>query len=252
MTTTPKQFNEVMDRLEKVRETKAVTMQGGRRYTQVVDRMEQFRRVFGDEYGLSTEIIYNGMATGESVLVKATIKDREGRAVATGHAEEIRSGRGVNFTSAVENAETSAIGRALAVLGFSGGEFFASANEVDAVERKEEAKKAPRTATKPAAAPSAPPEEETPLREPGDETTTNLDIRPSSGDWSEIERAQWDTTARSMIMIIEKATPSIKALVETHTKNLPVLEAMEVHAPANHDKVMAAFTARKEQLKKKD
>jgi len=55
-----------------------------------------------------------------------------------------------------------------------------------------------------------------------------------------------------MIMIIEKATPSIKALVETHTKNLPVLEAMEVHAPANHDKVMAAFTARKEQLKKKD
>jgi len=41
----------------------------------------------------------------------------------------------VNTTSALENAETSAIGRALASLGLAGGEY-ASANEMDAVQRK--------------------------------------------------------------------------------------------------------------------
>jgi hypothetical protein len=43
----------------------------------------------------------------------------------------------VNTTSALENAETSAIGRCLASLGLSGGEY-ASANEMDAVARKKE------------------------------------------------------------------------------------------------------------------
>ena len=53
-------------------------------------------------------------------------------------AEEIRGQGLVNTTSALENAETSAIGRALASLGLAGGEY-ASANELDAVERKTQA-----------------------------------------------------------------------------------------------------------------
>tara|TARA_R110002126_G_scaffold183113_1_gene331679 strand:- start:938 stop:1390 length:453 start_codon:yes stop_codon:yes gene_type:complete len=44
----------------------------------------------------------------------------------------------VNTTSALENAETSAIGRALSSLGLAGGEY-ASANEMDAVIRKTDA-----------------------------------------------------------------------------------------------------------------
>jgi len=55
-------------------------------------------------------------------------------------AEEIRGQGMVNTTSALENAETSAIGRALASLGLAGGEY-ASANELDAVERKTQAMK---------------------------------------------------------------------------------------------------------------
>jgi hypothetical protein len=43
----------------------------------------------------------------------------------------------VNQTSAIENAETSAIGRALAALGLHGGEY-ASANEIDIAEAKRE------------------------------------------------------------------------------------------------------------------
>ena len=53
-------------------------------------------------------------------------------------AEEIRGQGLVNTTSALENAETSAIGRALASLGLAGGEY-ASANEMDAVVRKTDA-----------------------------------------------------------------------------------------------------------------
>jgi hypothetical protein len=50
-------------------------------------------------------------------------------------AEEIRGQGHVNTTSAVENAETSAVGRALASLGLAGGEY-ASSNELEAVPRK--------------------------------------------------------------------------------------------------------------------
>ena len=61
--------------------------------------------------------------------MKATISDEQGRVRATGHAEEVRASSQINKTSALENAETSAIGRALAALGYAGTEF-ASADEV--------------------------------------------------------------------------------------------------------------------------
>jgi hypothetical protein len=57
--------------------------------------------------------------------------------VATGYAEEIKSDRGVNATSFVENCETSAIGRAIAncPLQGSGGAPRPSRNEMQKVER---------------------------------------------------------------------------------------------------------------------
>ena len=45
------------------------------------------------------------------------------RPISTGIAEEIRGSSNVNRTSAIENGETSAIGRALANLGLAGGEY---------------------------------------------------------------------------------------------------------------------------------
>jgi len=71
------------------------------------------------------------------VVVKAIVTNKDGITVGSGMAEEIRGQGHVNTTSALENAETSAIGRALASLGLSGGEY-ASANEMDAVPRKAE------------------------------------------------------------------------------------------------------------------
>ena len=109
--------------------------QGGKFYTQVVHRMEAFRRIHGTDFGIDTQILVND---GEKVVVKAIITDKDNRTVGVGMAEEIRGQGLVNTTSALENAETSAIGRALASLGLAGGEY-ASANEMDAVVRKTDA-----------------------------------------------------------------------------------------------------------------
>jgi len=53
------------------------------------------------------------------VVARLYRADVDQLAFATGHAEEVVSDRGVNSTSALENAETSAIGRALASAGLS-------------------------------------------------------------------------------------------------------------------------------------
>lgn len=98
----------------------------GKQYKTVAARVNDFREQFGPSYGLLTEIVY---ADEQVVRMKALIISPEGSIVATGHAEEYRDSSKINKTSALENAETSAIGRALAAFGLGGTEF-ASADEV--------------------------------------------------------------------------------------------------------------------------
>lgn len=128
-------MNKILDAMALVSElnkTHGVKQRGGKMYTQVVHRMEAFRTVFGTEFGLDTKVLVDD---GERVVVKAVITNA-GYCIGSGHAEELRGQGHVNTTSALENAETSAIGRALASIGLSGGEF-ASANEMEAVPRKQ-------------------------------------------------------------------------------------------------------------------
>lgn len=100
----------------------------GKWYTQVATRVEMFRRHFGTAFGIETEIVES--YDFNIVRVRAKINGPSG-VIATGLAEEDRRIGKINATSALENAETSAIGRALAALGLMGGEY-ASVNEMEA------------------------------------------------------------------------------------------------------------------------
>ena len=128
-------LREAMNEINDVNKTHGVTQRGNKKYTEVFIRVEIFRKAFGTDLGIKTEIILND---GKFVIVKATIENKDGHVIGSGLAEEVRGSSNVNKTSAVENCETSAIGRALASLGLHGGTY-ASLNEIDGVERKKEA-----------------------------------------------------------------------------------------------------------------
>ena len=97
----------------------------GKDYQTVALRVQKFREKYPN-WSLMSEMLARD---SESVVVKSIIADETGRVIATGLAEEYRGSSKINSTSALENAETSAHGRALAALGLAGSEF-ASANEV--------------------------------------------------------------------------------------------------------------------------
>ena len=97
----------------------------GKEYQTVAYRVGKFREKFPD-YRLITEVLHRDEAC---VVMLARIADQNGNVLATGHSEEYRNDGNINKTSALENSETSAIGRALAALGIGGTEF-ASADEV--------------------------------------------------------------------------------------------------------------------------
>jgi len=129
-------FKECMQRVSELHDTHGIPQRGGKVYTQVVHRMQALREHYGLELGVDTQLILDD---GQRVVMKAVITDNEGNILGSGFAEEIRGQGNVNKTSAIENCETSAVGRALASIGLSGGEY-ASMNEMDGVSRKTEAK----------------------------------------------------------------------------------------------------------------
>jgi len=99
----------------------------GKEYKTVAKRVQEFRESSTSRFWtINTDVV---KIDDDQVLIKASIINDEGRIIATGHGHELRTASQINKTSYVENAETSAIGRALASLGLGGTEF-ASANEV--------------------------------------------------------------------------------------------------------------------------
>ena len=98
----------------------------GKDYKTVAKRVDEFRSEHKTDFAIITSIVDRDENT---VVMKAEIIDKDGRTIATGYAEEHRTASQINKTSALENCETSAIGRALANFGLGGGEY-ASADEV--------------------------------------------------------------------------------------------------------------------------
>ena len=117
----------------------------GKQYKTVALRVSEFREGYkiDDGWGIETQCY---SVDAQTVIMRAIITDPQGRVVATGYAEEERSQRGINSTSALENCETSAIGRALSAAGFAGDDSYASADEIAQAISKQ-AQQGPREAT---------------------------------------------------------------------------------------------------------
>ena len=96
-------------------------------YATVALRIGIFRRNLGTSAAISTSIVFQD---DKKVIVKAEVFI-DGNLISTGLAEELRAASRINRTSALENAETSAVGRALAMLGLT-NDRIASAEEVSA------------------------------------------------------------------------------------------------------------------------
>lgn len=111
-------------------------------YKTVALRVTEFRsdHSIDDGWAIQASIV---SIDEERIVMQAWVVSPTGITVGRGHAEEVRGSSRVNDTSALENCETSAIGRALASCGW-GGEEYCSADElVNALVQQAEVKKKP-------------------------------------------------------------------------------------------------------------
>lgn len=97
-------------------------------YVQVNERIEKFYEKY-PEGSIQTELIHN--ENGQVIFKAFAYRDREDSKPAIGHAMEKEGSSYINKTSHVENCETSAVGRALAMLGFEIKKSIASKEEVE-------------------------------------------------------------------------------------------------------------------------
>ena len=105
----------------------------GKEYATVALRVAIARRVLGTALDVVTKIV---SIDKDTVVMQADIFI-DGKHVSTGHAEEKRTASRINQTSALENAETSAVGRSLAFCSFI-SDGIASAEEVStAIEQQD-------------------------------------------------------------------------------------------------------------------
>lgn len=106
----------------------------GKNYAMVPERVTAFRKLFPEGF-ITTEILEND---GTTVLMKTTVgyyRDGARVVLASGMAQEVRGKGMVNGTSHIENCETSAVGRALGMigLGINGGGICSAEELVNAI-----------------------------------------------------------------------------------------------------------------------
>lgn len=112
----------------------------GKEYAEVNQRVLAFWELF-PEGRIRTEVLED---TGTRCTVVASVfrSPEEEWPAATGTAYEERKGSSINSTSYLENCETSAVGRALGMLGIGATEALASAEEVAGAMAQQEATRA--------------------------------------------------------------------------------------------------------------
>ena len=125
-------------------------------YVPVAERIEKFYEKY-PEGRICTHIVEHDSESG-FILMRAEVfrSSDDAQPTATGHAFEVRGESYVNKTSYVENAETSSVGRALALLGFEVKRGIASREEVEKAARMQAGDGAASAAAAPAASAPAP------------------------------------------------------------------------------------------------
>ena len=111
--------------IERVNKEMLTTDIKGKDYVEVNQRIKAFRKLY-PEGTIETEIL---KLEGTICVIKATIKDKD-LILGTGIAYENEGSTFINKTSYIENCETSAVGRALGMLGLGIDTSVASAEEV--------------------------------------------------------------------------------------------------------------------------
>lgn len=133
------------EQIQQANQTLKGTDVKGKLYIEVNQRIKAFRMCFPNGT-ITTEIIAmeNGIVT-----MQTTVKDEDGKVIATGLAQEKESSSYINKTSYIENCETSAVGRALGMCGFGIDTSVASAEEVqNAIENQQPKQEAKQEAPK--------------------------------------------------------------------------------------------------------
>ncbi len=114
------------EELQDANEILASTDIKGKDYIMVNQRIKAFRMLFPNG-AIETEIV--SLDDGIAVM-KATAKDETGAVLGVGHAYEKEDDNFINKTSYIENCETSAVGRALGMVGIGIDTSVASAEEM--------------------------------------------------------------------------------------------------------------------------
>ena len=125
------------EELQKANEQIKTTDIKGKNYAEVNQRIKVFRMLYPTgSIETNLESLIDGVC-----IIKATVKDDNGKILGTGYAYENEGSTFINKTSYIENCETSAVGRALGMCGIGIDTSVASYEEVqNAIVQQEQQK----------------------------------------------------------------------------------------------------------------
>lgn len=110
----------------------------GKMYGEVSERIKAFRYVY-PEGTIETELLSNDGEIGKRTCIfKAKVYNGNGYLLGTGTAYEQEGNSYINKTSYIENCETSAVGRALSMAGFSINTSIVSYEEISNADLQQE------------------------------------------------------------------------------------------------------------------
>lgn len=198
----------------------------GRSYTTVDSRVEFFREKF-PQWSLETEYPVLDLDKGVCVC-RAVVKDENGKVMADGFAHEWQSKPGsmVNKTSYIENAQTSAVGRALGFIGIGiNGMGIATAEEVQVAIAHQENDDLPPAPKKADSDINDLVGDEIPFVAPVSHPDTWMSVNAFAGEMERIN----DVAEISKILNSQKGNPKIKELIPLATaRKQEILEDLQM------------------------